>query len=72
MMFDGLYASNGTLYVVTDDPALVPEGVMVSTALKVANGPVEATGCQQVKNCKPSRPLVRKPCLDPEQVYWMV
>ena len=25
MMFDGLYASNGALYVVTDDPALVPD-----------------------------------------------
>ena len=72
MVFDGLYASNGTLYVVTDDPALVPEGVMVSTALRVVNGPVEATGCQQIKNCKSSRPLVRKPCLDPEQVYRMV
>jgi len=41
-IFDRLYALNGTLYVVTDDPASVPDRkLMVSTALRIANGPVE-------------------------------
>ena len=42
-MFDRLYALNGTLYVVTDDPASVPDrSLMISKALRIANGPVEA------------------------------
>lgn len=41
-IFDRLYALNGTLYVVTDDPASVPDrGFVISTALRIANGPVE-------------------------------
>jgi len=42
-IFDRLYALNGTLYVVTDDPASVPDrNFVISTALKIANGPIEA------------------------------
>jgi hypothetical protein len=42
-ILDRLYALNGTLYVVTDDPASVPDrNFMVSTALKIKNGPIEA------------------------------
>lgn len=41
-IFDRLYVLNGTLYVVTDDPASVPDRkLMISTALRIANGPVE-------------------------------
>ena len=42
-MFDRLYPLNGPLYVVTDDPASVPDrSLMISKALRIANGPVEA------------------------------
>lgn len=42
-IFDRLYALDGTLYIVTDDPASLPDRkFMISTALKIANGPVEA------------------------------
>ena len=42
-IFDRLYALNGTLYVVTDDPASVPDrNFIISTALRIANGPIEA------------------------------
>ena len=42
-MFDRLYALNGTLYVVTDDPASVPDmSLMILKVLRIANGPVEA------------------------------
>lgn len=42
-IFDRLYALNGTLYVVTDDPASLPDRkFIISTALRIANGPVEA------------------------------
>lgn len=42
-ILDRLYALNGTLYIVTDDPASLPEKkFMISTALRIANGPVEA------------------------------
>lgn len=41
-IFDRLYALNGTLYVVTDEPASVPDrSLMISTAVRIANGPVE-------------------------------
>jgi len=42
-IFDRLYALNGTLYVVSDDPAAVPDrNYILSTALRIANGPIEA------------------------------
>jgi hypothetical protein len=42
-IFDRLYALDGTLYVVTDDPASLPEKkFMISTALRIENGPIEA------------------------------
>ena len=42
-IFDRLYALNGTLYIVTDDPASFPDkNFVISTALKIANGPIEA------------------------------
>lgn len=42
-ILDRLYALNGTLYIVTDDPASLPDRkFMISTALRIANGPVEA------------------------------
>lgn len=42
-IFDRLYALKGTLYVVTDDPASVPDrNFIISTALRIANGPIEA------------------------------
>ena len=42
-MFDRLYALNGMLYVVTDDPVSVPDrSLMISKVLRIANGPVEA------------------------------
>ena len=41
-IFDRLYALNDTLYVVTDDPASVPDrNFMISTARRIVNGPVE-------------------------------
>lgn len=41
-IFDRLYALNGTLYVVTDDPASIPNrNFTISTAPRIANGPVE-------------------------------
>lgn len=42
-IFDRLYVLDGTLFIVTDDPASVPEKkFMISTALRIANGPVAA------------------------------
>jgi hypothetical protein len=42
-ILDRLYALNNTLYIVTDDPASVPDRkFIISTALRIANGPVEA------------------------------
>lgn len=42
-ILDRLYALDGTLYIVTDDPASLPEKkFMISTALRIANGPIEA------------------------------
>ena len=42
-ILDRLYALNNTLYIVTDDPASVPEKkFIISTALRIANGPIEA------------------------------
>lgn len=42
-IFDRLYALDGTLYVVTDDPASVPNrNFVLSTGLRIVNGPVEA------------------------------
>ena len=42
-ILDRLYALNGTLYVVTDDPASVPDrNFVISNALRIANGPIEA------------------------------
>ena len=41
-IFDRLYALDGTLYVVTDDPASAPNrNLVLSTGLRIANGPVE-------------------------------
>jgi hypothetical protein len=41
-IFDRLYALDGTLFIVTDDPASVPDRkFIISTALRIANGPVE-------------------------------
>lgn len=42
-ILDRLYALDNTLYIVTDDPTSVPDKkYMISTALKIVNGPVEA------------------------------
>lgn len=42
-IFDRLYALGGTLYIVTDDPASVPnKKYILSTALRIANGPIES------------------------------
>ena len=42
-ILDRLYALNGTFYVVTDDPASVPDrNFMISNALRILNGPIEA------------------------------
>lgn len=42
-ILDRLYALNGTFYVVTDDPASVPDrNFIISTALRILNGPIEA------------------------------
>lgn len=42
-IFDRLYALNDTLYIVTDDPASLPDKkYMISTAVRIANGPIEA------------------------------
>jgi hypothetical protein len=42
-IFDRLYALDGTLFIVTDDPASIPEKkFMISTAKRIANGPVAA------------------------------
>ena len=42
-IFDRLYVLNGTLYVVTDDPASVPDrNYIISTGLRIVNGPIEA------------------------------
>lgn len=39
---DRLYAMDGTLYIVTDEPQSIPEKkFMLSTALRIANGPIE-------------------------------
>ena len=41
-ILDRMYALDGTLYIVTDDPASVPDRKFItSTALRVANGPIE-------------------------------
>ena len=41
-ILDRLYALNGTMYVVTDDPASIPDRrLMISTALRIVNGPIE-------------------------------
>lgn len=40
-MFDRLYALNGTLYIVSDEPDTIPSRrMMISTAVWIANGPV--------------------------------
>lgn len=42
-IFDRLYALGGTLYIVTDDPTSVPnKKYILSTALRIANGPIES------------------------------
>ena len=42
-ILDRLYALDGTLYIVTDDPASLPDRkYIISTALRIANGPIEA------------------------------
>jgi hypothetical protein len=41
-ILDRLYALNGTLYVVTDDPASVPDRkLIISTAMRIVSGPEE-------------------------------
>ena len=41
-IFDKLYLTNGTLFVVTDDASKIPDrGLMISTGYDIKNGDVE-------------------------------
>lgn len=43
-IFDKLYLTNGTLFVVTDDASKIPDrGLMISTGYDIKNGDVEET-----------------------------